>query len=276
MGLMLLVLTPCLYCNVSDSWMFPSKWRRAAIGAAGMYVEVMLASAATFAWWFSQPGLFNFLCLNVMFVSSVTTVLFNANPLLRYDGYYILSDLIEIPNLRQKATAILRRKLGRWLLGLPEPPDPFLPHRNQLFFAFYSVAAAIYRWLVVFGILWFIYHVFEPYGLQVVGQLIAVVAVYGLVLQPVRQLFQFFHAPGRIEQVSQLRLASSLIGVAAVIACVFFVSTPHYVRCDVYLQPRDSTAAYVESQGHLEAVYVRPGDWVTEGQTAHQTAKRRY
>ena len=104
MGVMILVLTPCLYCNVSDSWMLPNKWHRAAIGAAGMYVEVVLASICTFIWWFTEPGLFNYLCLNVMFICSVSTVMFNANPLLRYDGYYILADILEIPNLRQKAT----------------------------------------------------------------------------------------------------------------------------------------------------------------------------
>ena len=79
----------------------------------------------------------------------MSTVIFNANPLLRYDGYYILADLMEIPNLRQKATTILSRKLGEWFLGLEPPDDPFLPQRNQIFFALYSVAAAVYRWVVV-------------------------------------------------------------------------------------------------------------------------------
>ena len=82
MGVMFLVLTPCLYCNVSDSWMLPNRWHRAAIGAAGMYVEVVLASICTFIWWFSEPGWLNYFCLNVMFVSSVSTIMFNANPLL--------------------------------------------------------------------------------------------------------------------------------------------------------------------------------------------------
>ena len=117
MGVMFLVLTPCLYCNVSDSWMLPNRWHRAAIGAAGMYVEIVIASICTFIWWFSEPGFLNYVCLNVMFVSSVSTILFNANPLLRYDGYYILSDVMEIPNLRQKASSILSRKLGSWCLG---------------------------------------------------------------------------------------------------------------------------------------------------------------
>jgi putative peptide zinc metalloprotease protein len=101
-GVMMLVLTPCLYCNVSDSWMLPNRWHRAAIGAAGMYVELVLASIACFIWWFTVPGPLNYICLNVMFVSSVSTVMFNANPLLRYDGYYILSDVLEIPTCGKK------------------------------------------------------------------------------------------------------------------------------------------------------------------------------
>ena len=171
MGIMVLVLTPCLYCNVSDSWMLPNKWQRAAIGAAGIYVEVVLASICTFLWWFSEPGLFHNLCLNVMFISSVSTIIFNANPLLRYDGYYILADVMEIPNLRQKATTILSRKLGEWCLGLEPPEDPFLPQRNQVFFALYSVAAAAYRWVVAFSICWFLYKLFESYNLKIVGQM---------------------------------------------------------------------------------------------------------
>ena len=116
MGVMLLVFTPCLYCNVTDSWMLPSKWRRAAIAAAGMYVELALAAGATFLWWFSNPGIVNSLSLNTMFICSVSTLAFNANPLLRYDGYYILSDLLEIHNLRQKADAVIRRAVTRWTL----------------------------------------------------------------------------------------------------------------------------------------------------------------
>src|SRR3989442_1874439 len=98
--------------------MLASKWRRAAIGAAGMYVELVMASLCTFVWWLSEPGLLNYLCLYVMFVSSVSTILFNANPLLRYDGYYILSDLLEIPNLRQKSTPAWKPTLGSSRLGL--------------------------------------------------------------------------------------------------------------------------------------------------------------
>jgi len=160
MGFMLLVFTPALYCNVSDSWMLPSKWRRAFIGAAGMYVEMVLASIATLIWWFTdRTTLLNQICLSLMFICSVSTLLFNGNPLLRFDGYYILMDLIEIPNLRQKATEVLKRFLVGLCLGIEMPDNPFLPQRNRFFFGLYTVAAVCYRWIIVFSILLFFYSI---------------------------------------------------------------------------------------------------------------------
>lgn len=266
MGVMMLVMTPCLYCNVSDSWMLPDKWKRAAIGAAGMYVELVLAAIATFVWWFSNPGTVHYLALNVMFVCSVSTLLFNANPLLRFDGYYILSDLAEIPNLRQKASTILHRKLGNWLLGLPEPHDAFLPQQRQLLFALYSISAALYRWIVTFSILWMLNKMFEPYGLKVIGQLIALTAVYGMLIQPLWQLGKYFHVPGRIEQVKTMRLMLTLSGSAVVVALLFFVPLPHFVRCTLYLQPRNAASVYVESPGVLRQINVSGGQFVQAGE----------
>jgi len=265
MGVMFLVLTPCLYCNVSDSWMLPSKWKRAAIAAAGMYVEMILASIATILWWYSQPGLLNSLCLNVMVVCSITTFLFNINPLLRYDGYYILSDLLEIPNLRQKATTILNRKLQAWFLGMPEPHDPFLPKKWQGLFVLYSVAAGAYRWLIAFSIFWVLYHLLEPYGLKVIGQMIAAGAFVSLFVMPLYKGVQFFLTPGRLRKVKTLRLAGTVLFVAAAIAGVLLIPVPHWVTCSLHVQPRDAAAAYIDAPGEVTAIHVKPGDTVNEG-----------
>ncbi len=270
MGVMILVLTPCLYCNVSDSWMLPSKWQRAAIGAAGMYVEVVLASIATFVWWFSEPGLLNYLALNTMFIASVSTLLFNANPLLRYDGYYILADLMEIPNLRQKATSILSRKMGELLLGIEPPEDPFLPQRNQVLFALYSVAAAVYRWFVLASILWFLYQVFKPYKLQIIGQAIVAMSLYGLVAMPLYKLVKFFYVPGRIDKVKKPRMYTSMAVIAALLAAVLLVPLPHRVLCILEIQARDARPVYVDVEGRLESIDVAPGDRVEAGQQLAQ------
>ena len=267
-GIMFLVLTPCLYCNVSDSWMLPNKWQRAAIGAAGMYVELVLAAACTFVWWFTTEGLLHYLCLNVMFVCSVSTVMFNGNPLLRYDGYYILADLLEIPNLRQKATTILSRKMAHWCLGIEPQEDPFLPERNQTLFAVYSIAAAVYRWVVLASILWFLYQVFKPYGLQVVGQALVIASLVGLVVMPLYKVGKFFYIPGRIEKVKKPRMYVSLGVVTALVLAFLFVPLPRSVICTLEVQPRDAESVYVEvtDGGQLQEVYVEIGKHVTAGQ----------
>ena len=266
MGVMFLVLTPCLYCNVSDSWMLPNRWHRAAIGAAGMYLEVVMASIATFLWWFSEPGLLNYICLNIMFVSSVSTIMFNANPLLRYDGYYILSDIMEVPNLRQKATSILNRKLGKWCLGLEEPEDPFLPKRNQGFFALYTVASFFYRWLILLSILYFLNKIFEPYGLKVLGQMIALMSLYGLIVMPLVKVYKFFRVPGRLSKVKKLRMFTSLLLLAGIITSAFLIPFPSSVMCSFELLPRGATSVYVEVEGTLEEIVVEPGEQVAADQ----------
>jgi putative peptide zinc metalloprotease protein len=270
MGVMVLVLTPCLYCNVSDSWMLPSKWHRAAIGAAGIYVEVVLSSICTFLWWFSEPGLFHNLCLNVMFISSVSTIVFNANPLLRYDGYYILADLLEIPNLRQKATSILSRKMSEWFLGMEPPEDPFLPQRNQVAFAVYAVAAAAYRWVVAFSICWFLYQLFQSYDLKIVGQAVVLMSLYGLLIMPLWQMGKFFYVPGRIEQVKKPRFYTSLGVVVALLLAVFLVPLPSSVICTLEIQARDAAPVYVDVAGEVVSLDVAPGQQVVAGQQLAQ------
>jgi len=258
MGVMLLVLTPCLYVNVSDSWLLNSKWKRAFIAAAGMYVELVLASIAVFVWWFSAPGMVNQLALNLIFVSSVSTILFNANPLLRYDGYYILSDLLEIPNMRSKATSILQRSFGELALGIEAKPDPFLPAKNRWAFALYSVAAAAYRWLITFSIFWFVYRVLEPYGFKVIGQIIAVTAIYGLIGIPLVKLYKFFSVPGRLTTVKPLRATISAIVIGILLLGILFIPIPHYVYCSFYVQGKDAHNIYVDVPGRLEEVCLQP------------------
>ena len=101
---MFLVFAPMPYVDASAASEFRSKWQRALVGAAGMIVEVFIAALALYVWLAVEQGLVRAFAYNVMVVAGISTVLFNGNPLLRYDGYYILSDLLEIPNLAQRAT----------------------------------------------------------------------------------------------------------------------------------------------------------------------------
>ncbi|MEM6692765.1 MAG: HlyD family efflux transporter periplasmic adaptor subunit [Planctomycetota bacterium] len=264
-GFMLLVFTPCLYCNVSDSWMLPNKWKRVWIGAAGIYVEMILASMAAFFWYYTESGTtINDLCLNMMFLNAVSTILVNGNPLLRFDGYYILMDALEIPNLRQKSTEVLKRWFQKTCLGLELQEDPFLPTRGKFWFAMFTIASVIYRWVVVFSICWFVIKVLEPYGLQSIGRMVAAIGFAGLVAQPIIQTFKFVRTPGRLSKVKKKPLLASLAVAAAAITAVCYIPLPHHIDCAFEVRPSSAGTVYAGTPGRIEWA-VEPRTVVAEG-----------
>ncbi|MDR0390859.1 MAG: biotin/lipoyl-binding protein [Planctomycetaceae bacterium] len=272
MGVMFLVLTPCLYVNVSDSWLLPNKWHRIGIALAGVYVECVLAAICTFIWWYSNEGLLNYLALNIMFVSSVSTIVFNINPLLRYDGYYVMSDLLEIPNLRQKSTKILTRKCMQWFLGMEQPDDPFLPKRNQILFVIYSVSAFCYKWVVLASILFFMYKVFDPYGLKIIGQTIAVASLFSLFVMPLYKAIKFFRVPGRLYKVKKVRFYISLFLFFGLVMFLLFFPLPYSVVSPAIIELRSTHSQYVyipSAPGgcKLKEINVKSGQFVNKGDT---------
>lgn len=237
LGFMLLVMTPCLYVNVSDAWMLPNKWARIAISGAGMYVELILASLCTFLWWHSEPGLLNAVCLNVMFVSSVSTIMFNGNPLLRYDGYYMLADLVEVPNLRQQSGALVKNVLGQFFMDKKFTNERMLPHRGRVWLFLYNVAAVVYRFVVVIAILWVVHAALKPYRLEVLAQMLAVVTVAGMTVGPVISGVKFLFDPLRTQGVDWGRLFARG-GILLMIALVIgFIPLPHRINVPVVIQP---------------------------------------
>jgi putative peptide zinc metalloprotease protein len=264
-GFMLLCFSPCLYCNVSDSTMLRSKWRRAAVAAAGIYVELLLAGAATFLWWWTAPGMLNQLALRVMFVCSVSTLLFNANPLMRYDAYYILSDLVEIPNLHQKSNSLLKRGATDLLLGITSPVDPTLPEHGRGWWIAYAIACVVYRWGVTCSVLWFFREFFRPYDLMVVADLLAMLSLYGLLIRPAYRGIEYLRAPGTREQLDPNRARLSGCGLAALLLCCLFVPLPHRVFGALELAPYQPQNLYIKTPGRLTEVYVEPGQWVASG-----------
>ncbi|UUX95431.1 efflux RND transporter periplasmic adaptor subunit [Aquabacterium sp. J223] len=156
MGLMFLVFAPVPYVDASASTAFRSKAARAGVAAAGMAAELVLAALAMFVWQAVEPGLVRSLAFNVMLVAGVSTLVFNANPLLRYDGYFILCDLAELPNLAQRST----RWWGWWvqhhLFGAHEMEPPEATPGERRWFVFYGAASWVYRMAVALGIALFI------------------------------------------------------------------------------------------------------------------------
>src|SRR2546427_5534255 len=182
MGALFLVFSPCLYCNVSDAWTLPSKWKRIIISFAGIYVELIIAALATFVWWNSSAHPFiNNMSLSLMVVCSVSTVVFNANPLMRYDGYYILADWLEIPNLRDRSNRLLQRLCMDYCLGIEVQPEQYMALWRRVLFVVYAVISYVYRWVITFSILYFMSQFLKPYKLGVVSGMLSFSAAGAMV-----------------------------------------------------------------------------------------------
>jgi putative peptide zinc metalloprotease protein len=249
LGLMLLVFTPCLYCNVSDVWMMADHWRRIAVGAAGMAVELVLAAVATLLWWWTAPGLFNGLCLNLMFVCSVSTLVFNGNPLLRYDGYYILSDLLETPNLGERANRVVLRWLAEFAWGVNLPPERLLPDRGRAKLATYAIAAAVYRVFVVAAVLWFLYHVLQPYHLEALAELLAVASIGGMIVVPSVRTVKWVRDQQRNQRMHWGRFFVRMGWVAAAIVVLLIVPLPNRLKAPAVIEPAGAQRIYVTVPG---------------------------
>ncbi|WP_146501971.1 biotin/lipoyl-binding protein [Rubinisphaera italica] len=264
-GIMLLVFTPCLYCDTSDSWMLANKWKRAAIGAAGMYVELIIAAGCVFVWWNTQPGLIHYLCLSMVTVSSISTLIFNSNPLLRYDGYYILSDLMEVPNLSSRAQSVLVGVLEHIFLNLPSKLKQVIPRQHRTLFVTYAIAAPIYRWFVVIVILWFLAELFEPWGLKSIGYVLISMSVAGMILTPAWKVFQYFRTPGKFANMRKFRVTIASFSALLVLSLIALIPVPQRIFTSVVLQPRDAERVYVSVPGSIFELAVEPGDRVARG-----------
>ncbi len=254
-GLLLLVGTPCLYCDVSDAWLLPNKWHRIAISAAGILAEVFLAGVCLVLWWFSEPGLANTLLLNIVVVCSVNTVFLIGNPLLRYDGYFVLADWLETPNLSQHARAVVSRVLSRSLLGAESPEDRYLPHRLRALVGVYGISSLVYRWFVVLAILWMLHHMLKPHGLAFLAELVAVATIAGMIVTPMVRLGGWLLRPGFREPIRTGRAALGVLACLLIATVGLLVPLPLRVGAPLVLQPQDGRSVYVAIPGRLvEAV----------------------
>jgi len=264
LGLMLLVFTPALYCDVSDAWMFASRWRRIAVSAAGMVVELILASLAVILWATTEPGWFNALCLNIVVVCSLGTLLINGNPLLRYDGYYILADLLGAPNLRQQASATVSRGLAWLLAGVTLDQPRLLAEPGWPLLWAYGLAAVVYRMLVLGAILWLMYAALAPRGLAVVAQLVIVLTLAAVVAAPVAGGARWLREPTRRKQLRPRRLILTTLGLAALAAAILFVPLPSRITAPVVFRPQGARRIYVTTPGRLVSA-AAAGSAVREG-----------
>lgn len=268
MGAMMIVFSPFLYADVTDSYVFSNKRHRILVAAAGIYIELVIAAIATLLWAISQPGPTQQLLFNLMLITSVWTVLFNANPLMKFDGYYMLTDLLDVPNLRAKAQMCVSEMARRLFCGVDggvRGRVDLLPQRHRGWFVLYSVAAQLYLLQVTLGIAVLFHHLLKPYGLAWLGDWLGVGAFVSMLVVPVTAFFQKqLSATGA--KASHRRLWLMLGAAAALLLLVMLMPWQIKVERPAVLQSLQSDFVRAEVAGRIMEVRVRGGQQVHAGE----------
>lgn len=262
LGLMLLVFAPCLYCNVSDSWMMANRRHRIAISAAGICMDVFLASLATLLWWATSPGLIHRLAGNVILICGIGAVLINGNPLLRYDGYHILSDMLDMPNLWQQSRERLYRFLQSMLFGKPARSEPFSDRPVTLLI--YGLLSVSYKLLVLIAIFAAVHATMRAYGFQIFAEALIFGTVLAMVVGPARRFVKYVSRPTvQGNRWRRLGIVLTLFGVGLV--ALLLIPIPRQVNCRTVVELGDEQSVYAAVSGKL-LESVTAGQFVEQGQ----------
>ncbi len=261
MGVMLLLGAPLPYVDASASWGFRRRRERMLVGAAGVVAELAVAAVAALVWAHTAPGTLNALAFDVIFVASVSTLVFNLNPLLRFDGYHILTDLIGMPNLFQRSREQLRHLAERWLLRLPSTQPVADSRAEGALLALYGVASIGY-WLVLMATM--IFFVADQY--LDLGIALAWLLGFMVLVVPLYKLVRYLAVNPRLNHVRGRTLGIAAALVAGAVVLLGLVPLPDRVRATGVLEARDFRKLHSEAGGFVAEMRATPGTQVQAGQ----------
>ena len=216
MGIMLLVLIPMPYVDASASSALPEGRQRALVAAMGVMVELFIAALALFVWLAVEPGLVRAMAFNVMFIGGVSTVLFNGNPLLRFDGYFVLADMLGIANLGSRSIQYVGYLVQRYPFGVRELSSPAASRSEAAWLGVYAVTSFCYRMFIMFGIIILIAGKFF-----VIGIALAIWAAVMQIVWPLLRKISFIAASPRL-RLHRLRAVGVTMAIVTVIAMLVF------------------------------------------------------
>jgi putative peptide zinc metalloprotease protein len=260
MGIMLLVFTPVPYVDATAAWAFPERWKRVVVGAAGMIPELAYASIAAFVWASTGPGTLNSLAYNTMVVASVSTLMFNINPLLRFDGYYILSDLADTPNLQSRSN---RQWLYLWernALKVNELEGPARTRGEAAGLTAFGIASYVYRLFITCAIILFVAD--RYFGL---GLIAAVLAFVGAFILPWIKALKYLQREPRIERARRRAWAIAGGACAVVLAFLVFVPMPDHFRAPGLVRASGSSDVNIPVTGWVSKLETPSGASVAAG-----------
>ena len=265
-GVMFLILVPMPYVDASASTSFGSKWKRITVASAGVMVELFLSGAALLLWLEIAPGFLRSVLWNVMLIGGFSTLLFNGNPLLRFDGYYVLSDWLEIPNFASRSTQYLKSLFEQHFMGLPERRHMHLAPGESGWLASYGVLSWIYRLTLTLSIALYLASQFFFVGV--------LLALWGLVLQlglPAARGIAHLRNDPRVEG-AKLRVAGAFgsLAVAGLLG-LFVVPFPSWSTHEGVVWIPEHAQLRAGADGFITRLHLEPNAPLAAGQVAVET-----
>lgn len=261
MGVMFLIFMPIPYVDASSSAAFRNKYQRMMVAAAGILIEAFIAAIAMAVWVNAEPGLVRSLAFNTLLIAGVSTLLFNGNPLLRFDAYYTLSDFLEIPNLAGRGTKQVAYLCKKYLFGQDQETTAAYSAGEARWLVFYSVASFIYRVFITFSIVMFV-----ASELFFIGILLAVLALYNMFGKPTVAILRYLFMDRNLRQKRARALSVSAAIIAVLGIFLFIVPMPKMTVAHGVFWAPESSRLLAGSNGFLEQVHIRSGEPVVAGQ----------
>lgn len=260
MGVSLLVLVPVPHVDATASWAFRDKRKRVLVSAAGIMAELFIAALAMFVWLSVEPGKVKDTAFSLALIASISTVLFNANPLLRFDGYYMLQDYVEIPNLATRSSRYYLYLIQHYLFGMQQATSPQTAEGEHRWFIFYGPAALIYRLMVMAAIAIFL---IQEY--LIIGIALAAWAISVQLLMPIVRGTLFVMRGPRLAESRVRAMSVSFAVVAVMVVALGFVPFSLTTRADGVVWVPDQARVFAETEGFIEQLSVSSGDQVEPG-----------
>ena len=259
-GIMFLVFMPVPYVDASNSSAFQNKYHRALVGAAGILVEVFLASLAMLVWVNAEEGIVRAFAFNVMLIGGVSTLLFNGNPLLKFDGYYVLSDLIEIPNLGTRSTRFIAYLIQKKLFKLNNVESPVTVHGEASWMLFYAVASFCYRMFIMVTIIMFVATKFF-----VIGVLMAIWAIVLMLGVPLFKQLRFLFTSPLLRRTRKHALTVTAGLITLFLAVLLLVPVPYATVTEGIAWTPGEVLVHANAEGTIVEVLAQPNSYVDEG-----------
>lgn len=250
MGLTFLFFTPLPYVDASSSWALGNKWHRIIVGAGGMLVELAVASIAAILWTQTADGsAINVISYNIMLIAGVSSLAFNGNPFLRYDAYYILLDLLEIPNLESRSKLYVQYLVKRYAWGLENAADPSHNPGEKGWLVFYAIASTVCRMFILAAIALMLMKMFVSIG----SVLVTVLFVRWAVL-PLGRLVRFLATSGELARHRRRATATSALTAVIVLIAAGLVKMPDRCRIEGVVEPYDYAVIHMKTTGFVDTV----------------------